>query len=142
VQDDILGHQSSVNPVTARLAAGVDDVRLLEFIQRWDELERLVVDICRSGRANRNQRAAYRTLRKALFSEYPSWEADFAPYRVELQLEGNLEDGDPFGRLLGIQRTADLIGSNSAIEALPDARQVLNHFLLDRAPEESGAGDG
>jgi len=137
-----MGHPSSVNPVTARLTAGIDDARLLGFIHRWDSLERLVVDICRSGRVNRNQRRAYRTLRRALFSEYPSWEADFAPFWIELQREGNLEDGDPFHRVLAIQRAEDLIGSRSAIDALPDSRQVLNHFLLDRVHKESSAADG
>jgi hypothetical protein len=130
------------NPVTARLAAGIEDDELLGFIRLWDQLERLVVEVYRGGRATRSQRAFYKSLRKQLSRAYPRWEPDLAGYRLELQAAGSITHGDPFGRILAVRHADEFFQTRTPIELLPDARQTLNHFLLDLIDPGSLAADG
>jgi hypothetical protein len=50
-------------------------------------------------------------------------------------------DIDPFRQILEVSNLDDKINSRSTLEALPHARQVINHFLLDRIEKESGSAD-
>ena len=117
------------NPVTARLASGLEDPELREFIRDWDQLEALVIDLYRAGRARRDQQVAYRGLRRNLVRTYRRWKARLAPYLQELQAEGRFS-ADPFEAILAARQPGELASSRAGLESLPHARQVLNHFLL------------
>jgi adenosine deaminase len=130
-----------MNPVTASLTARIEDRELHEFIRLWDELEELVIDISRNGRMKPSQRAAHRSLRNTLIPVYSRWEVQLAPYRRELKIVNMQGDIDPFRQILEVSNLDDKINSRSTLEALPHARQVINHFLLDRIEKESGSAD-
>ena len=119
-----------VNPVTASLAARIDDRQLLDLVHLWDRLEAMVIAVYRAGKADRRQRRAHRSLRRLLLAAYEQWEPALTPYRVELEEQGAQRERDPFREILRYRQIEEMIGSQAAIEALPDARQTLNHFLL------------
>ena len=129
-----------MNPVTASLAARIEDHELLEFLRFWDELEELVIEVSRSGRTVHSQRAAHRSLRKALIPVYSRWEVALAPYCLELNgtTQGEI---DPFRKILEVRRLDDGNTVRSMLEGLPHARQVINHYLLDRIEREPGSAD-
>jgi hypothetical protein len=132
----------AANPVTASLTAGIDDDGLLDFVRLWDQLERLVVEIYRGGRVTRRQRSSYKALRKQLSLAYPLWKPELEVYRSELQAAGSITRGDPFGRILAARDAREFYISRTPIELLPDARQILNHFLLDQIEPGSPTADG
>jgi len=128
------------NPVTARLAVGVADPELLEFIRGWDQMEALVIDLYRAGKVQRDQQEAHRRLRRQLLLAYHRWKAHLAPYLQELQADGGLS-GDPFEAILATRRPGKLASSRAGLESLPHARQVLNHFLLGLQAQQAAHDD-
>lgn len=130
----------SANPVTDILLAQIDDGPLRRWVERWDELEKLAIEIYRRQRVGWWDKRRYRRLRSRLKFEYRGWRDQLTPYWQRQTAGGKPRLADPFISLLTIERAEDLVDNWQALQLLPAAREALNDYLVSRL-ESSGRTD-
>lgn len=122
-----------MNPFTRFLRSqesGGEPADFGAFVDRWDVLEALVIQVYRSGRADSDVEATYRTLRAELGRSYPRWAAALTPYWQVALEAGAPPASDPFARLLTEEVAAAFVDNRAALKALPPAREAINRYLL------------
>lgn len=122
-----------MNPFTRFLRAqesGSEPIDFSAFVDRWDMLEALVIQVYRSGRAGLDVEAVYQALRAELAGDYSRWAAALAPYWQAALAGGAPPASDPFARLLAAEAAAIFVGNRAALKALPPAREAINRYLL------------
>jgi hypothetical protein len=121
------------NPYTARLLDGLADApdEVTAFVQHWDRVEALVVDVYRRGAAGAEDEAEWRYLRGWLTGRY-------AALSGPIHAADRPEGPDPFRSLLAWPSAGSFAGNRLALGTLPGAREALNGWLLAGARK---AGD-
>ena len=103
---------------------------LAVFIERWDRLESLVINVYRRGGVDAETEAVYADLRAWLAEHYRDWAAGLEPFWRASREGGAAPVSDPFRRLLAPASAAWFIDNRPAMQALPAAREALNRYLL------------
>ena len=125
--------KSQMNPFTKALAAGLRSRRLKAFVARWDALEALVVRVYRAGSATPEDERCFAGLKAWLNRHYPEWQARLETHWRAAMRAGRPCADDPFRALLAVARAGDFCGSRAYLQALPAAREALNHLILDES---------
>ncbi len=121
-----------MNPFTQSLLARLEDSEAEQFVQRWDELEALVIRVYRRGEARPDDLAAYRRLRAWLTGRYPQWRPRFFDYWQGTRVAGQVAREDPFEALFKPDSAGAFVDNWLAMQTLPAAREGLNGYLLAR----------
>lgn len=100
------------------------------FIERWDQLESLVINTYRSGVVTAETETVYGELRAWLAAHYTRWADALAPFWQTAREGGALPTSDPFARLFAAPSATAFIDNRPAMQALPAAREALNAYLL------------
>ncbi len=120
-----------MNPYSKFLGRKSDDQRFLAFVEQWDELERLIIDVYRGQMTVAAATADYERVWPALKAQYSQWEATLRPYWQLTRAAGEPTATDPFRLLLAIDAPANIPGDWRAMQHLPAAREAINRYLVD-----------
>ncbi len=120
-----------MNPYSRFLSWKSDDERFLAFVEQWDSLERLIIDVYRGQMTVAAATADYERVWPALQDNYPMWEATLHPYWQLTRAAGEPTTTDPFRLLLAIDAPANIPGDWRAMQHLPAAREAINRYLVD-----------
>ena len=112
---------------------------LEQFVQLWDAVEAIVVDVNKRGDVTREEAAAYQEARTALLADYASvWQPSFAPH-WPLTLEGGRPTpADPFLRILAALTAEDFVSNRPTMQALASARETVNRYIVSLKEEAGG----
>ncbi|MCW5853572.1 MAG: hypothetical protein KIT87_26135 [Anaerolineae bacterium] len=100
------------------------------FIERWDRLESLIINVYRRGSVDAETEAVYADLRAWLAEHYRDWAVSLEPFWRASREGGAPPPSDPFARLLAPTSARWFIHNRPAMQALPAAREALNRYLL------------
>lgn len=128
-----------MNPYTRSLLKEIDDEDLTAWVQAWDELEALLVDVYRSQASGPDEQDRYRSLRQRLAAEYARWQRELEPHWRGLEAGGDPLESDPFLALLEPAEVDGILDNWQAMQTLPAAREALNNYLIELI--ESGGLD-
>lgn len=121
-----------MNPFTRSLLRQLNDRQLEQFVTAWDQLEALIIRVYKSGEVSPADEAEHEHSRSWLSHHYPRWQPDLSRYWPQMKAGGEPLQGDPFELILSIREADEIPGNWRAMQILPAAREVLNHYLLDR----------
>jgi hypothetical protein len=121
-----------MNPFTRSLLQKLDDRKLRQFVEAWDQLEVLIIQVYKSGEALPADETAYERTCYWLSRHYPRWQPDLSRYWPKVRAGGEPLEGDPYEILLSIKKAGEIPGNWRAMQILPAAREALNQYLLDR----------
>lgn len=131
-----------MNPYTRSLLKELEDPDLHAWVEAWDELESLVVEVYRAQAAGPDDDRDYQRLREALRRDYESWRPALEPHWDGLKAGGEELDRDPFWALLEPERVTEFVENWQAMQTLPAAREALNNYLIERIEAgEEGPGE-
>ena len=120
-----------MNPYSRFLSRKSDDERFLAFVENWDRLERLIIDVYCGQMTVAAAVADYERVWPALKDQYPLWETTLHPYWQMTRAAGQPTATDPFRLLLAIDAPANIPGDWRAMQHLPAAREAINRYLVD-----------
>lgn len=124
-----------MNPVTQALTARLTSPEIIEFIQHWDALEALIIRVFRSKVATPFDETEYTATRTWLHPHYGDWRETLGVYWPQTKIAKQPAVADPFDTLLAPEQASEFIGNWSIMQALPAARESLNHLILDMQSE-------
>jgi hypothetical protein len=127
-----------LNIVTQHLLKNVKDPELIAFVEAWDRLELMVIDIYKRGRAEAEEVQAHDELRRTLGRSYGQWKPRLDAHWAGLEAGGQPVEEDPFRAVLGRRRAQAFVDDWKAMTTLPVARQALNEFLIELGPQPPG----
>lgn len=122
----------TMNPFTKFLSQSSTDHRFMAFVERWDELERIVISVYRGKTIPSEEEDNWQSVGVWLRENYGAWEGVLLPYWRLTSAAGNPTSTDPFLLLLSIGSTADIAGNWRAMQHLPAARETINRYILDK----------
>jgi len=123
--------EETMNIVTQHLLQAVNEPDLIAFVEAWDRLESLVIDIYKRGYAEKEDTRAYPGLKREVKQAYRNWKAMLEPHWRGLAAAGRPIEADPFQAILGRSQAQAFVGDWAAMQTLPAARQAINHLLLE-----------
>lgn len=119
-----------MNPFTKSIVGQLGQPELRAFVEHWDALEALVIRVFRSKAATVADDHEYINVRNWLQQHYTAWQASLEPlWRLALR-GGKPSEDDPFLFLIEPTSATAFIGSRAHMQALPAAREALNHMIL------------
>lgn len=119
-----------MNPYTRSLLQRIQNPDLRDWVEAWDQLESLVVEIYRTEAAGPSAQKEYRQLKQRLKRDYGRWREDLQSHWDGLQAGGEPVQSDPFERLLEPDKAKGFIENWPAMQTLPAAREALNSYLI------------
>lgn len=120
-----------MNPVTKSLMARLTSPEISEFTQQWDVLEALIIRVFRAKIATDSDEAEYARVRMWLRAHYGDWREVLGAYWPHTKIAKQPASTDPFAVLLTPEHASVFVGNWPIIQALPAARESLNHLILD-----------
>jgi len=120
-----------VNPVTRALMQQIKDSGLQAFVDAWDELEVLMVEVYKAGNADRSQQADFAGIQTRLVASYPEWQAALEPHWRAATIKGHPLESDPFQTLMDLEDAGAIVDNWAALQTLPAAREALNNMLVE-----------
>jgi hypothetical protein len=124
-----------MNPVTRALLNELADAGAERFVQDWDELEKLVIEIYKEASASPEHENAYRHLSARLHVSYPPIREALAIHWRAAMIRGRAIEADPYALLMGQKAAAEFVGNWEAMQTLPAAREALNEMLVAKIEE-------
>lgn len=121
-----------MNPYTRSLLERIDDADLRSWVESWDELESLVIEVYRLEAAGPDDERKYRRLRGELQRDYERWKSALEGHWQGLEAGGEPLDRDPFWVLLKPEEVGAFVENWKAMQTLPAAREALNNYLIER----------
>ena len=121
-----------MNPFTRFLNQWSGNRPFSEFIQRWDALELVVVQVHREKITLAEAEPIFVEMWPWLRQQYPQWAGVLRPYWQQTKAAGELTQTDPFQLLLDLENPSVILGNWRAMQHLPAAREALNRFLRDQ----------
>jgi hypothetical protein len=118
-----------MNPFSLFLTRKAGTPPITEFVQQWDILEAVVVQVYKSKQVTDEVALNYADARAWLVENYPHWQAKLSPYWQGLLIGGKPATSDPFLALLAHPAATEFLGNWLAMQTLPAARQALNQLL-------------
>lgn len=121
-----------MNPYTRSLLERIDDADLRSWVESWDELESLVIEVYRVEAAGPDDERKYRRLRGELRRDHERWKSALEGHWQDLEAGGEPLDRDPFWVLLEPEEVGAFVENWKAMQTLPAAREALNNYLIER----------
>lgn len=118
-----------MNPFSLFLTRKAGIPPIAEFIQHWDVLEAVVIQVYKGKQVTTEAALDYANARAWLVENYPHWQTQLLPYWRGLPIGGKPASADPFLALLAHPAATDFLGNWLAMQTLPAARQALNQWL-------------
>lgn len=103
---------------------------LAEFIQHWDTLEALAIQIYKAGAATADDNQKYLIAQSYMQANYLHIASQLKPYWEKSEVGGELDHADPFDYLFQYESAAGFVGNWAALQHLPAAREALNGYLV------------
>lgn len=128
-----------MNPFSRYLSQWSTDAGFGAFVEHWDVLERIVIDVYRETMTPEAAVSEYERTWGWLRRQYPLWRNALEPYWRQTRAAGALTAVDPFELMLDIQWTGDILGDWRAMQHLPAAREAINRYLLDHSMPDKPA---
>lgn len=125
------------NPVTQQLIEQINDKQLAKFVEAFDVLEVLIIQIFKSKQADRQDRKLYRKAQKQLNKHYPRWQPALLNYWPNTTINNEPITEDPFLKLVSLNDAINFIDNWEMMQTIPPARQALNEWLLDKTQEDA-----
>jgi len=125
-----------MNPVTQALLKQVNDPALQAFVQDWDTLNDLVIEIYQQKSKSFDQQELYFEVRERLRKSYAGLAAQLAPFWKKVKIKGELVTNDPFLALIGKRSAKEFVENWEVMKTLPAAREALNEMLMARIEEK------
>ena len=122
-----------MNPFTKYLRQWSSERDFNVFVEQWDRLERIVVDIYRAKMDIAAAEPVYAEVWPWLREHYPHWRDALRPYWQATRAAGEPTYNDPFQLLLDIPAPMAISGDWRAMQHLPAARESINRYLIDHA---------
>jgi hypothetical protein len=126
-----------VNPVTRALMQQIEDPGLQAFVDAWDELEMLMVEVYKAGGAESSHQADFAGIRTRLAASYPEWQALLEDHWRATTIKGQPLEADPFLTLIDLENPEAIVDNWAAMQTLPAAREGLNNMLVERIENAS-----
>lgn len=121
------------NPFTRFLRQWSNNVDFEAFVEKWDELEWLMVQVYREKLSPQAAQAQFTAVWSWLRQHYGVWEEDLRPFWQATRAAGEPAKVDPFRLLLEIPAPQAILGDWQAMQHLPAAREAINQYILDQA---------
>jgi hypothetical protein len=122
-----------MNPVTRSLLKKVPEAELHHFVEGWDELEALVVQIFRQKSVTFHQQEIFFGLQTSLLEGHAKYKAELDGFWPTTKVKGDFVRMDPFLQLLRVSAAREFVENWEAMKTLPAAREALNQMLMTRA---------
>jgi hypothetical protein len=119
-----------MNPFSKFLRQWSQDDSLAEFVEYWDRLERLVVQVYRQKLTPEAAVGEFEQVWPWLRAHYEPWEGVLRPLWTQTVAGGQPTQQDPFQLLLALPSPEAIGGDWVAMQHLPAAREALNHLIL------------
>lgn len=126
-----------MNPVTRALIKQIDDPGLHAFVDAWDALEVLMVEVYNANGADAAQQAEFAGIQQRLAASYPAWQAALEPHWRATTIKGQSLDADPFQALMELEKAEAIAENWVAMQTLPAAREALNNMLVARIEDSN-----
>jgi hypothetical protein len=126
-----------MNPVTAALVKDLIDPALSTFVEDWDQLNDLIIEIFKQKSVSFEQQGLFFELQERLRQRYPNLAAALEPFWRAAQIKGELVVNDPFQGLFGKTSAREFVENWDAMRTLPTAREALNEMLMARVEKKS-----
>lgn len=121
------------NPFTRYLSQWSADRRLHHFVDYWDRLELLVVQVYREKMTPAEAQPEFEAVWPWLREAYAGWAETLRPFWQQTRAAGAPTQRDPFRLLLAFERPEAILGDWGAMQHLPAAREALNQLVLSRS---------
>ena len=121
-----------MNPVTQGLLRKLNDPALNSFVQDWDGLNDLIIEIFQQKSLSFEQQELFFELQGRLRGSYPDLAMDVEPFWRRAKISGETIKTDPFLVLIDRKSAKEFIEDWDAMRTLPAAREALNEMLLDK----------
>ena len=120
-----------MNPFTKFLRQWVQSRPLNDFVNHWDQLEMIVIQVYREKMTLTQAEPLFAQVWPQLQRQYKRrWQAALQPYWPQTQVAGQPTQIDPFQLLLDLPNPAAIQGNWQAMQHLPAAREALNQYIL------------
>jgi hypothetical protein len=118
------------NPFTKAIAARLQSKKLAAFIDDWDALEALVIDIFRAKEVTTAQLTYYQTLRATLLARYTALRDLLDAHWRAATINREAVTTDPFLLVLEPDNATAFVDNWAVLQNLPAAREALNALIL------------
>ncbi|HUF39069.1 MAG TPA: hypothetical protein VMN57_11140 [Anaerolineales bacterium] len=112
------------NPFTRFINRGDPASEFSAFVESWDGLEALLIDVYRRGGVSPGDEGAWAALRGSIQSIYPTVRTRIEPHRRDPAV-------DPVPEILGLASIDAMVGNRHILRLLPDVREAINRVLLE-----------
>ena len=127
-----------MNPVTQGLLRKLNDPSLRSFVENWDALNDLIINIYQQKSVTFEQQALFFELQNRLRTSYASFASELEPFWRNARVKGGLAIGDPFNTLIEKKSAKEFVENWDAMRTLPVAREALNEMLMKKADTKAG----
>jgi hypothetical protein len=114
------------NPFTRFINRTNPDKALNPFIDDWDALEALLIDVYRRGETSMDSAHQWAEIRRRLGSSLPAAAGRLAAERPQ-KLEASAA---VFEQILAMDSIDEMVGNRAVLKLLPNAREIINHAVL------------
>ena len=113
--------------------------KIAHFTQKWDLLEKMVIDLFREDLTPDSAVKEWGKTRKQLIRAYPALKKALAPHWPQARVGGKKTQTDPFETILAVSHPAQVPGNWPLMQTLPAAREAINRLILEH--QKSGRMD-
>lgn len=126
-----------MNPVTRGLLKQLHDRKLNAFVEAWDSLETLIVEIYKQKSLSFTQQEEFFSLQEELRKQYKLQEGQLAYFWSKTKVKGEPVTQDPFAALIETPAAKSFVENWDAMRTLPLAREALNQMLMARIEKKA-----
>jgi hypothetical protein len=120
------------NPFSRFLRRNEQDTLISAFVERWDQVERLVIRRYRQEANPQQDQGRWQELRKSLIRTYPDFSSQLEEYWKGAAIAGQPATTDPFLWILAHEQVEAFENNWQALQTLPAAREAINRLLISR----------
>jgi hypothetical protein len=125
-----------MNPVTAALVKELNNPSWSAFVEDWDQLNDLIIEIFKQKSVSFEQQELFFALQERLRLRYPLLAAQLEPFWRIAKIKGEVISSDPFQALIGKPSAREFVENWEAMRTLPAAREALNEMLMARVEKK------
>ncbi len=125
------------NPVTQKLIEQINDHSLHKFVEAFDVLEVLIIQIFKSKSITKQDEKVYRKAKKQMRKYYRKFQPALTAYWTQTTINDQLLTEDPFIALVSHGTATDFLDNWHMMQTIPPARQALNEWLLDKTQKDN-----
>lgn len=119
-----------MNPVTQALLKELKQPKLDAFVQDWDTLNDLIIEIFKQKSTTFEQQETYFEVQEKLRTSYAKLKGELEPFWRATRVKDGLSVGDPFQTLIEKRSAKEFVENWDAMRTLPAAREALNQMVM------------